>query len=571
MGLVSRCTRRLSFAVIPLMFATLLATMPADIVRASSVLVTKTADTYDPSGCAGTGTGSCSLRDAVVYANAHAGTVISVPAGLYKLTIPPSGFDDATTGDLNLYADMTINGAGAASTTIDGGAIADGIFEATSPSVTLSGLTLTNGLRSNVSQVSGGALFVDLNTTVTVLDCVFFKNRDSFVGKGGAIATYGTLVVSRSTFMNNSAQGRVGDVAKGGGTGFGGAIAIASPSTLASVEDSTFAGNSAIGGTGGNGDPSGSLPGPGGSGGGAYGGAIWLENGVAVSIGRSTFVNNSAVGGTGGVGAAGPFSGGAGGAGGDGFGGAVVLTYSSNTLDVSNSTFVANNATGGRGGSGGGFSGPQGSGGVGGSGVAGAFYTSVTDTIVTNVTIDGNSAVAGIGGVGGGGTHGAPGRSIVGGMYSAKSAQVINTIISNNSGGNCDGTITNGGHNLQFNPNSGCGNTPFIVGDPKLTPLANYGGPTQTRGIGPGSAALDAGDDRYCGNATISGRDQRGIPRPQGAHCDIGAFEYAIVKTPPASRGGPQVTGVPSAVPPARPAGGGQIWSPPNPVPIPRR
>ncbi len=41
MGSVSRHTRRLGFAVIPLMLATLLATVPADIVRASSVLVTQ--------------------------------------------------------------------------------------------------------------------------------------------------------------------------------------------------------------------------------------------------------------------------------------------------------------------------------------------------------------------------------------------------------------------------------------------------------------------------------------------------------------------------------------------------
>jgi len=62
MGLVSRCTRRLSFAVIPLMFATLLATMPADIVRASSVLVNKTADTYQ---------GLCVLEKNLIPASLH--------------------------------------------------------------------------------------------------------------------------------------------------------------------------------------------------------------------------------------------------------------------------------------------------------------------------------------------------------------------------------------------------------------------------------------------------------------------------------------------------------------------
>ena len=36
----------------------------------------------------------------------------------------------------------------------------------------------------------------------------------------------------------------------------------------------------------------------------------------------------------------------------------------------------------------------------------------------------------------------------------------------------------------------------------------------------PGSPAIDAGDDSLC-----PGTDQRGVPRPIGAHCDIGAFE----------------------------------------------
>ncbi len=339
-------TRRLDIALVALLLGMVFAAAPAVNVRASSVLVTKTADTYDPSGCAGTGTGSCSLRDAVVYANSHAGTAISVPAGLYKLTIPPSGSDDDTTGDLDLYKDMTINGAGAGVTTIDGGVIADGIFAAIHASVTLTGLTLANGLRFKAGLVHGGALFVDLSTTVTVLDCAFLHNLDDGyagsgsgggAGEGGAIFTSDTLVVSRSTFTNNGVQGGDGDVGKGGGSAVGGAIMIASSSSLTAVSDSTFSGNTAIGGMGGNGDPYGSQPGPGATGGQADGGAIYLQGGVSVSIAGSTFANNSAVGGAGGAGALGAFSNGSGGAGGGGLGGAVMLSASSNALDISNS------------------------------------------------------------------------------------------------------------------------------------------------------------------------------------------------------------------------------------------
>jgi hypothetical protein len=56
--------------------------------------------------------------------------------------------------------------------------------------------------------------------------------------------------------------------------------------------------------------------------------------------------------------------------------------------------------------------------------------------------------------------------------------------------------------------------------DPKLAPLANYGGPTTTHRLLPGSPAIDAASAADCPAA-----DQRGVPRPQGAGCDIGSFE----------------------------------------------
>src|SRR5260221_12803200 len=44
----------------------------------------------------------CTLRAAVMEANRTSGAVIVIPAGTWNLTIPPSGTDDQTTGDLNL-------------------------------------------------------------------------------------------------------------------------------------------------------------------------------------------------------------------------------------------------------------------------------------------------------------------------------------------------------------------------------------------------------------------------------------------------------------------------------------
>ena len=61
--------------------------------------------------------------------------------------------------------------------------------------------------------------------------------------------------------------------------------------------------------------------------------------------------------------------------------------------------------------------------------------------------------------------------------------------------------------------------------DPLLGPLQANGGPTSTMAPGTGSPAIDAGDDAVCTASPVKGVDQRGLPRPGGPHCDIGAFE----------------------------------------------
>jgi hypothetical protein len=77
--------------------------------------------------------------------------------------------------------------------------------------------------------------------------------------------------------------------------------------------------------------------------------------------------------------------------------------------------------------------------------------------------------------------------------------------------------------------NAGLTNSILGVGtlyDYGLAALADNGGPTQTMALLPGSPLIDAGNDASC-EAT----DQRGITRPKGSHCDIGAYEYqAIVR-----------------------------------------
>jgi hypothetical protein len=73
--------------------------------------------------------------------------------------------------------------------------------------------------------------------------------------------------------------------------------------------------------------------------------------------------------------------------------------------------------------------------------------------------------------------------------------------------------------------------------EPRLGPLANHGGPTQTHALHSDSPAVDAGTNTGCPTT-----DQRGMNRVsgtgrEGATCDIGAFEYqppplAATRTP---------------------------------------
>ncbi len=83
------------------------------------------------------------------------------------------------------------------------------------------------------------------------------------------------------------------------------------------------------------------------------------------------------------------------------------------------------------------------------------------------------------------------------------------------------GTIVSLGHNLC---SDGSGNL-IAAGDrpntdPLLAPLGDYGGPTLTHALLPGSPAIDAG-----ANAGAPGSDQRGLARVVNGTVDIGAFE----------------------------------------------
>ena len=131
---------------------------------------------------------------------------------------------------------------------------------------------------------------------------------------------------------------------------------------------------------------------------------------------------------------------------------------------------------------------------------------------VTSTTISSNSAPLVSDGEGGFTPTGG------GILNNAGTVSLKNTIVANNTSSNCVGTIGNGGTNLQF-PGTTCGGS-ITSADPLLQALANNGGPTLTQLLGGGSPAIDTGD-----SCPPPPTDQRGVSRPQGSACDIGAVE----------------------------------------------
>lgn len=91
--------------------------------------------------------------------------------------------------------------------------------------------------------------------------------------------------------------------------------------------------------------------------------------------------------------------------------------------------------------------------------------------------------------------------------------------------------VTSAGHNLIGKGDDCTGLTNAVDGDkvgsaaapinPRLGTLAANGGPTKTLALLKGSPAINAAGAAPCATA----KDQRGVKRPQGGKCDIGAFE----------------------------------------------
>ena len=515
---------------------TVLMTVGAGHAAAATLTVTTFDDNSAP------GDGRCSLREAIAAVDspgtagrdckpaAFGANTIVIPAGT---TTVASYFDPITQkgGEFVIaptVTRLTIVGAGETKTKI---AARSTLFDrllriSQGASVTIKDLTLTGGRAVVGNGGTGG-------------------NGGAGGGgaNGGAILNGGSLTLIDAAVTNSRAgDGGVGGFGAGSGStggpggaggagGSGGAIYNTGDLTL---QGAMLAGNSA--GTGGAGGPgasattAGGIGGAGGSGG--EGGGV-ANVGGTLTVVDSTFTGNDAGdGGGGGDGGSGP-TGGDGGIGGSASGGGGIVS-TGGTLSITNSTFASNSggdgSVGGNGGgpNPGGSAGAGGNGGAGGSGGSGGGIDAlgVGSASVQSVTIAGNAS--GGGGAGGSGSpdgaDGAAGPAGAGGgiVSQGASTTVQNSLLASNSGGNCSALVIDSGHNLSF-AGAGCPAS-FATGDPNLGPLQDNGGPAQTISLAPGSAAIDKVPATGAGCPATDGR---GVHRPSGSACDIGAYEVA--------------------------------------------
>ena len=350
---------------------------------------------------------------------------------------------------------------------------------------------------------------------------------DATIQNGGSIFNEGILSITNSAFLNNQSQGEAGfdgpnsdggGGGGGGGGGFGGAIY--NKGGVVTITNSTFSGNQAIGGAGGSGWSSGQpRTGRGGKGGGA-GGQGGIEGGFP---GGSGGFGGGGGGGSGSVGAGG--DGGRGGFGGGGGGGGA-------TND--NNAFSPGGA-GGQGGFGGGAGGQsqieEGAGGGGGAGLGGALFNDAGQVTIINSTFANNDVSGGAGGISASGTaNGEDGQGLGAGLYNDSGTITLsNSIVASDSpGDDChlrQGTVISSGFNLIGDdscPGSFVEAGDLINADPHLGSLQTNLGQTPTHPPLFGSPALDA---IIIPDNCIVSTDQRGVSRPQGEFCDIGAHE----------------------------------------------
>lgn len=463
--------------------------------------------------------GASTLRQAVL--DASTGDVINFNVTGDTITL--------TSGQIEINKALTITGPGSDSLTIESSGPPNRVFYFSSGASSVSGLTIANGDTTGYTGGEGSSGGCIYNAVVLTLDDVTLQNCTAESGSnGGGIFTSQDLTMSHSTLDHNQADFGGGILSNGSinislddvvfsfntAMSAGGGLYLNTSSALEvanslfilnestdgggifsfsstiNLSDSTLSSNtvSAFGGGIYGVNSTIDMDGAAMAGNSAtFGGAIFMQGfpTASLSITRATLSNNTA---TSGVTAE---------------GGGIYFDGASSTLALSNVTIADNQATGA------------------GTAFGGGITVSQASATLNNVTIAGNSANTTGGGLS---------------LTNGGTASVQNSILANNTASSepdCSGSLTSLDYNLIEN-DSGCtisGSTDHnIIGDdPQLGDLQNNGGEYNTMALATTSPAVNAGNPETpgSGGASCAATDERGVSRPQGSACDIGAFELA--------------------------------------------
>jgi hypothetical protein len=452
----------------------------APAARAATITVTTNADS---------GSGACTLRDAINAANTNA-VAGACAQGNAGPVVDIIDFSPSVASPImlisalpNLTSDMAITGPGSGQLTVSGQDTVRPFNVLSAHTDSISGLTISDGFCGNVCGGGGGAILNAGTLTLTDVTVTSSSATDT-VGpnsfpEGGGIrnSTAGTLHLILSTVSANSAIAG-GVTAQTAPTGGG----IANFGVL-TLDRSTVSGNDATA----TADPGATTN--------AIGGGI--SNSKQLTVTQSTISGNTVNATAGTANSA------------DG-GGIFQGTIADATITLDRATLTGNTASG--------DGTPKG-----GAILAGGFTGSALT--VTSSTITGNTA---------------PLYANV--QIGTANTFIKNTIVSNPLGGgtNCN-TTNSGSQGFNIDDGMSCGFTqpgdePGT--DPMLDPtLAGNGGPTQTLALLTGSPAIDRG---LSSGETV---DQRGLSRPSdfasipnaagGDGTDVGAFEVQAPRQPP--------------------------------------
>jgi CSLREA domain-containing protein len=230
-------------------------------------IVNSTADSVDANpgdGVCADGSGVCTLRAAIMEANALPGadtiafapSVFNAPKTI-TLSIPGGNEEFNVTGDLDINSDLTITGAGANMIIIDGGGI-DRVLDISpvnTTNVSISGLTVTGGKTLNISP--GGGNGGGIRNQATLLTLTNVTVDDNEADYGGGIFVGGPVTLNNCTVSGNTALAGGGGIinyingplilnnstVSGNTGGFAGGIVASNYGNTLYLNNSTVSGN----------------------------------------------------------------------------------------------------------------------------------------------------------------------------------------------------------------------------------------------------------------------------------------------------------------------------------------